>query len=59
MASAMSTFANHLIEVEIGIEDIEEDLRFERGIQDMINEFFCDILLQEDVGVNEEEKTRK
>ena len=59
MAGVASTSADHIIGSDIEIDDIEKDEGFETGIEDMLNDFFCDVLPGEDVGVNEEAKKRQ
>ena len=44
---------------KIGSEDIEPNVRFETRIEDKIDNFLCDVLSQEEVGVNEEAKKRQ
>ncbi|MCO5588647.1 hypothetical protein L7F22_042604 [Adiantum nelumboides] len=40
-------------------EDMDKDSRFEEGIEDMLNDFFCDILSVEDIITDEEAKKRQ
>ena len=57
LGGVASTSTNLFIALEMGAYDIEEeDQGFETGIEDMLNDFFCDVLPQEDVGVKEEAK---
>ena len=44
MARVASTYVNPLIVLEIGIYDIDDDPRFRTRIEDMLNDFFCDVL---------------
>lgn len=59
MAGVASTSADPIIGPDIETDDIEKDEGFETGIEDMLNDFFCDVLPREDVGVNEEAKKRQ
>ena len=52
LGGVASTSTNPFIAPEMGTYDIEEeDQGFETGIEDMLNDFFCDVLPREDVGV--------
>ena len=52
LGGVASTSANPFIAPKMGTYDIEEeDEGFEIGIEDMLNDFFCDVLPREDVGV--------
>ena len=52
LGGVASTSANPFIAPEMGTDDIEEeDQGFETGIKDMLNDFFCDVLPQENVEV--------
>ena len=53
MIEVASTFDDPLGSPMIGIDDILEDPVFERGIEDMLNDIFCDVLPQENVGEEE------
>ena len=60
LGGVASTLTNPFIAPEMGTYDIEEeDQGFETGIEDMLNDFFCDVLPREDVGVQEEAKKRQ
>ena len=60
LGGVASTSTNPFIALEMGTYDIEEeDQGFETGIEDMLNDFFCDVLHREDVGVQEEAKRRQ
>ena len=59
LGGVASTFANPLIALEIGTKYIDEDPRFETGIENILKFFFCDVLSREDVGVKKEAKKRR
>ena len=60
MGGVACTCADPFIAREMGTYDIkEEDQGFEIGVKDMLNDFFCDVFPQEDVGVQEEAKKRE
>ena len=60
LGGVASTFGKPFIALEMGIDDIEEeDQGFETGIKDILNDICCDLLPQEDVGVQEEAKKRR
>ena len=44
MEGVVSTCAHPLVTFEMEAHDIEEDPRFETRIEDMLNDFFCDVL---------------
>ncbi|MCO5601580.1 hypothetical protein L7F22_055703 [Adiantum nelumboides] len=48
-----------LIGTEMDTKDMDEGSGFEEGIEDMLNDFFCDILSVEDVFANEKAKKRQ
>ena len=54
IAGQASTSADPATVTEMDTEDVEEALDFEEGIEDMLNDFFCDVLPNEDLIVDEE-----
>ena len=60
MGGVASSSANPWIAPEMGTDNSEEeDQGFATRIKDMLNDFFCVVLPQEDVGVKEEAKKRQ
>ena len=49
MAGVASTSADPVIGPDIETDDIEKDEGFETGIEDMLNDFFCDVFPREDI----------
>ena len=59
VAGQASTPADPATVIEMDTEDVEEAPDFEEGIEDMLNDFFCDVLPNEDLIVDEEAQKRK